>query len=307
MSRALEDGHGADLAGGAVGGDDKLYVLIAVVDDLGDAIVQEADADHALAGADVLGRAGAGLGVDLNILIEVYEVLDASVVTLELDHEVRYELRSAGGVVVGQPDEALILGLEKIVPALGRLEAEAGKLVGVDHEAEDTGVDAVPVAVRILVDILGQVGGVRRNVAVVKKTVSRGGVIGVVRAAEPNVSGGLAVLLGYLGGDFAGGKTLICSLYAVEFLELVAGGGEVVLLAGAVNNELAFSLCRGNEIAVAVGLVGGGGFRGSLGACDKRKDHDHSQKQSQQFLHFIFPPIDLFFTHFVSEHRKQLF
>ena len=61
MRGALEDGGGADLKGGAGGGDDQRNVVIAVVQDLGDAVMQEADADDALAGAHVLGRAGAGM------------------------------------------------------------------------------------------------------------------------------------------------------------------------------------------------------------------------------------------------------
>ena len=54
---ALEDGGGADLAGGAAGGDNQLDVAVAVVQDLGDAVMQEADADDALAGTHVLGGA----------------------------------------------------------------------------------------------------------------------------------------------------------------------------------------------------------------------------------------------------------
>ena len=67
MGRALEDGDRSDLAGRAVLRNDQLDIVIAVVDDLGDAVMQEADADDALTGADVLGRAGAGLGVDFDV------------------------------------------------------------------------------------------------------------------------------------------------------------------------------------------------------------------------------------------------
>ena len=41
--------------------------------------MQEADADDALTDADVLGRAGAGLRINLDVLVEVYKVLDAFV------------------------------------------------------------------------------------------------------------------------------------------------------------------------------------------------------------------------------------
>ena len=122
--------------------------------------MQEADADDALTGADVLGRAGAGLGVDFDVLVQVDEVLDAFVMALELDHEVGDQFRGAGGLIVGEPDQALVLGLEQVVPGLGRFEAHALELVTVDHEAEEARVDAVPVAIGILVHVLGQVAGI---------------------------------------------------------------------------------------------------------------------------------------------------
>lgn len=81
---ALEDGGGTNLAGGAGRGDLQADVVVAVVHDLVDAVVQEAQADGALAGADVLGRAGAGLGVDGDVLVEVDEELDAVVVAVLL-------------------------------------------------------------------------------------------------------------------------------------------------------------------------------------------------------------------------------
>ena len=49
---ALEDGGSADLEGGTGGRNDQGDVLVAVVEDLGDTIMQEADADDALAGAN---------------------------------------------------------------------------------------------------------------------------------------------------------------------------------------------------------------------------------------------------------------
>ena len=79
--------------------------------------MQEADADDALTGADVLGRAGAGLGVDLNVLVQIDQVLDAFVMAVLLDHGVDDQLGGAGGVVVGQPDQVLVFGLQQILPA----------------------------------------------------------------------------------------------------------------------------------------------------------------------------------------------
>ena len=166
--------------------------------------MQEADADDALTGADILARTGTGLGINLYILVKVREVFDAFVVALQLDHEVGNQFRGAGGVVVGQPDKALVLGLQQIIPGLRSFQAQTGQFIGVDHKAEDTGVDAVPVAVRILVDVLGQVRGVFGNIAVVEQAFGRGGVIGVVGAAEPDVGRGFAVLFFDLGRHFAG-------------------------------------------------------------------------------------------------------
>ena len=55
MLGALEDGGSADLEGSAAGGNDQVHVGVAIVHDLGNAVMQEADADDALAGAHVLG------------------------------------------------------------------------------------------------------------------------------------------------------------------------------------------------------------------------------------------------------------
>ena len=141
------------------GGDDQLDVVIAVVQDLGDAVMQENDADGALAGAHILGRAGAGLGIHLDVLVQVNQVLDALVMAVLLNHGVDNQLGGAGGVVVGQPDQPLILGLEQVGPVLGGFQVLALQTVHVDHEAQDAGVDAVPQVVGVLVHALGDVGG----------------------------------------------------------------------------------------------------------------------------------------------------
>ncbi len=264
MLGALEDGGGADLAGGAAGGDNQLDVVIAVVQNLGDAVMQEADADDTLAGAHVLGGAGAGLGVHLNVLVQVYQVLDALVVAVLLDHGVDDQLGGAGGVVVGQPDQALILGVQQVGPVLGGLQAHPVQLVLVDHKAQDAGVDAVPHIVGVLVHVLGDVGGVDGRVGL-QQALGRYHVVGVGGAAEPDVGGGIAVLLLDLGLDLAGGQALEGGLDAVHLLKLLAGGGQVLLLAGAVDHQLALGLGGVNQLLHGVAGRGAGVGLGAAG------------------------------------------
>ena len=269
MRGAFEDGHGADLTGRAVLGDNQADVLIAVVDDLGDAVMQEADADDALARTHVLGRAGAGLGINFDVLVEVYEILDAFIVALELDHQVGDQLRRTGGLVVGKPDQAFIFRLEQIIPGLRRIQPEAGQLVGVHHEAQKARVDPIPVAVGVFIHVLRQVGSVNGLIGL-QQALGSGIVIGVVRAAEPDVGRGLAILFFDLGRHFAGGQALEARLDAIELLEVLAGSGQIGLLAGAVNHELTFFPGRGDQIVetCVVGIGGGG----------QGEDHDGSQQ-----------------------------
>jgi hypothetical protein len=206
----------------------------------------------------------------------------------ELDHEVGDELRGAGGLVVGQPDQALVLGLEQIVPALGSFELHAAELILVDHEAEQAGVNAVPVAVGVLVDVLGQVGGVHGHVGIVQEALGSQAVIGVVGAAEPHVGRGISVLFLDLGGNLAGGQALVGGLDAVELLEVLAGRGEVVLLAGAVDNDLALGLGRGDQIIHAVRI------RGALAEHAQREDHGQDEHERQCLFHII-PPINILY------------
>ena len=198
---------------------------------------------------------------------------------LELDHEVGDQLGGAGGHVVGEPDKALVFGLEQIVPAFRGLKAHAGELILVDHEAQKAGVNAVPVAVGVLVDVLGQVRGIHGNIGVVQEALGSQTVIGVIGAAEPDVGGGLAVLLLDLGGNLTGGQALIGGFDAVELLEVLAGGGEVFLLAGAVDNQRAFGLGGSDQIVHAVGIGG------DLAHREQCEDHDQRQKQCDCFFH----------------------
>ena len=66
-------------------------------------------------------------------------------------------------------------------------------------------------------------------------------IVRVGRAAEPDVSGGIAVFFFDLGLNFTGGQTLIGRLDTVKFLEMLGDGGEIFFFAGTVNDQFAFS------------------------------------------------------------------
>ena len=132
------------------------------------------------------------------------------------------------------------------------------------EKCEKAGVDAVPVAVGVLVLGVGDVGGVGGLVGL-EQALGGHDVIGVGGAAKPDVAGGVAVLLLDLGLDLTGGEALVLDLDAKDLLEVVAGGGEVVLLAGAVDNEGALLLGgldevlgRTDGVLRDLGAVGGG-------------------------------------------------
>jgi len=74
------------------------------------------------------------------------------------------------------------------------------------------------------------VRGVHGNIGVVQEALGGQAVIGVIGAAEPDVGGGLAVLLLDLGGNLTGGQALIGGLDAVELLEVLAGSSKIFLL-----------------------------------------------------------------------------
>src|SRR5699024_8819348 len=118
------------------------------------------------------------------------------------DHGVDDQLGGAGGVGVGHPDQALVFGLEQVVPVLGGFQAQARELLGVAHEAQDALVDAVPAAVLVAVHVAQQVAGVDGLVGL-KQALGDGLVIGIGRAAEPHVRAGIAVLFLDLGGNLA--------------------------------------------------------------------------------------------------------
>ena len=275
MLGTLEDRHGADLTGSDIRRNDQANVIVAVVQDLGDAIMQEADADHALAGAHVLAGAGTGLGVDLDVLVELNQVLEAIIMTLVLQHQVGNQKRSAGGHVVGEPDQAAVLGLEQIVPGLGRFQIQALELILVYHEAQDASIDAVPVAVRILVQIAQQVLGVLGYIAVIQEALGSQRIIGIVGAAEPYVGRGLAVFFLDLGGNLVGGQALRFHLDAEHLFELVAGGFHIEFLAGTVNYQLAFGLSGSDQLGVKLGIGTGKAYAA---------EHENGGQQNGQDL-----------------------
>ena len=142
----------------------------------------------------------------------------------------------------------------------------------------------------------GVLGGVR-----LKQVFFGEDVVGIGRAAEPDVGGGVAVLFFDLRLHLTGGQTLVVNLDAVQFLEMLAGGGEVLFLAGAVDGQLALGLRRGDEIFHGIsfgcglfgrglgfrsGGFGGGGSFGRAAAGSKSEHHDQRQKQCQILFHF---------------------
>ena len=82
MLASLEDGGSSDLAGRSGRRKNETDVVVSVVYDLIDTVMKESDSDNALCRSDVLGRTGAGLGVDFDVLVEVYEVLYTFVMTV---------------------------------------------------------------------------------------------------------------------------------------------------------------------------------------------------------------------------------
>ena len=260
--------------------------------------MQEADADDALTGAHVLAGAGAGLGVDLDVLVQIHQILDALVVAVLLDHGVDDQLGGAGGVVVGQPDQILVLVLQQVSPVLRSLDAHAGQLVGVDHEAQDALVDAVPVAILVAVHVAHQVGGVGGIISL-QQTLGSADIVRIGGAAEPHVGGRIAVLLLHLALHLTGGQALERGLDAEQILEVLARGGQILLLAGAVDDQFALGLCRGDQILHAVEILGiGSGVTiaaallivgGRLVAAgDQAQSHDQRQQKCKKLLHSIF-------------------
>ena len=153
---------------------------------------------------------------------------------LHLHHGVNHQLGGAGGVGVGQPNQALVFGLEQVVPVLGLLQTQALQLLGVAHEAQNALVNAIPAAILVAVHVAQEVYGVLGLVGL-QQALGDGLVVGIGRAAKPHVRAGIAVFFFNLGGHFARGKALAVDGDAIELLELVAGGVEVGFLAAAVH------------------------------------------------------------------------
>ena len=149
--------------------------------------------------------------------------------TVLLDDGVDDELCRSGRVVVGEPDQTLVLGLEEIGEILGGLEAESLEGVGVVHESEDTGVDAVPEVVLVLVDVLCDVRCVLCIISL-EQTLRSEHVVRICRAAEEDVCRRVALLFLDLGLDLTCRKALVCCLDYEELLEILADCGKILFL-----------------------------------------------------------------------------
>jgi len=216
-----------------------------------------------------------------------------------LDHGVDDQLGGAGGVVVGQPDQALVFGLQQILPVGGRFQVHTSQLILVDHKAQDALVDAVPVAVGVPVLAAQQVGSVLGLVGF-QQALSSDNVVGVGGAAEPGVSGRIAVFFLDLGLNLTGGQALILDLDAVQLFKVSAGSCQIVFLAGAVDDQLALGLgCVDQGLLGSSGLrcrsrgIGGRGSRsrlGSRGRCIaaagcQRSNHQNGHQNCKNLFH----------------------
>ncbi len=108
--------------------------------------------------------------------------------------------------------------------------------------------------------VLGLVG--------LEDALSHGNVVRVGGAAKPDVGRGVAVLLLDLGLDLARREALVGGLNAKELLEVLRTGSHVLLLAGAVDHELAVLL--GGLDQAGIGAAGARRTR-VASACRKPK------------------------------------
>ena len=86
--------------------------------------MQKANSDDTLAGAYHLRRAGTRLGVLVNILIQLFEILHSLIMTSHLNHGVDHQLGSTGSIGVRQHDKSLIFFLGQIIPSLGSFQVQ---------------------------------------------------------------------------------------------------------------------------------------------------------------------------------------
>ena len=86
--------------------------------------MEEPDTDHTLTGAYHLGRAGTGLGVLIDILIQLLKILHSLVMASHLDHGIDDQLGRTGCVGVGQHDQSLVFFLGQIIPGLRRFQTQ---------------------------------------------------------------------------------------------------------------------------------------------------------------------------------------
>ena len=123
MSTAIENSGSAYLKGRSVLGNNQLNIVISL-ENLVNTVMQKANADHTLAGTYHLGRTGTGLGVLINVLIQLLEILHGIIVASHLDHGIDHQLGCAGSIRIGQHDQSFILFLGQIIPGLGSFQVQ---------------------------------------------------------------------------------------------------------------------------------------------------------------------------------------
>ena len=229
-----------------------------VVLDLRDSIVQEADSDDALPRAEVLDWRGADLRIDLDVPVELRQVLHALVVPIELDNHVHEEARGAARLVVCGPDEALVGIGEEIWPVLRRIDPETLELLLVVYDAQESLVDAEPVVVRGHIGLAHEVRGVLRQIGAVEQLLARDDVVGIGRAAEPDVVGGSSGLRLDQGLRLAGREMLVVDLDIVELVEVRSCCLQVLLAAGAEHRDRALCLRCLDKVRPCTDRVGCG-------------------------------------------------
>ena len=250
MRGALENGGGGDPAGGAFGGKHQPEVGAAVLD-AGDAVGQEADADDALAGAEAAGHRRVGGGIQGDVLIQRQQIVVPAEQLRLLPDGAEQQPSRPVVCIVGGPEQLLIPEVQQLGPARGGIDRHALEHIPVDDEAQRIHADAIPEPLRVAVQIVRQVGGVGGVVGGQQTGVATGGTV-LGAAAEPHIRGGMTRRSLRLGLHAVGGHILVGGTDAEQLLEALAGGGEIRLLAGAADRQLALGPGGGEQLLHAV-------------------------------------------------------
>ena len=149
--------------------------------------MEESETDDTLTCSNILGRAGTGLCVDLDVLIKVNKVLDAFIVAILLDDCVDEELCCTGCIVVTCPDETLVLRICKVSEILWDIDSKSCNFILVVHDSKDTFVNTEPSVLAVLVFILYNMGGIH-CVICFKEAFCCKNVVRICCTAEPYVS-----------------------------------------------------------------------------------------------------------------------